>query len=843
MTVLIVTGMHRSGTSLTASLLAALGVDLGENLLPRDRYNPKGYFEDVDFLSLQRSLLQQCCQSEEAGWTDWGWTESEFLDTSKFKSYTRQAKKLLRSRQGQSRLWGWKDPRTTLLLDFWHDLLPDAGYIFVYRFPWDVADSVLRIAHPNFLNRPDFALKVWRFYNRHLLDFYIRHESRCILANINAILAKPQQLVELIDQKFDVDLICDRSTFDKVCDRRLFRGLDWESPAVQLLGAIAPHYFYLLNELDRRADIPSVFSYETLVAPSPALEGFPLLLNYRANQFFSQQPDTKTLICDRDSRWIVAHEWLFVSEDNLESVYRGELGQSLRSLWQNPTIRQPQTDAEWNLVRYLSQHCNRIACILALMPYRYGYTLQRSLDFGTVPHWFLSDYVRFLIDAPPYFTTKSDLERYARHFKQQTQNIYHGIRNSPNSPVWKTVAKTYIEFANLTPLEWTEFDLTSILNQRGDILEFVLNNCGYPTDWTVSPNRRRKRRLGILVRDLTIRPETLSMFAFARHCDRRKFEIKYYCISPSQNPPTDTPIVPLPATLQQRVETLRRDRLDLLWIGENTTADPDIAALASHRLARIQLAGFPNATTTGLRHVDYFVCSQLSETPTQMQRRYRETPIALDSPNFCFATPKFAPPKLKCDRPSLGIAKNAIVYASAISHRAIAPQVWQRWAKILAAVPQSAFVLVTLTPETTGLTEPMGAAFDREAIAYRHVPLHRYLDLSAILAIADIYLHPYPHGDLAALVTALACGCPSVVANGTQARSRSPASLLQSLQLWELATPRTTTYANTAINLGVDPELRQAFAIKVRAKLRGKHSFLDSQSYSKRFTQSFNKLL
>lgn len=843
MTVLILTGMHRSGTSLTASLLAALGVDLGEKLLPRDRYNPKGYFEDVDFLSLQRSLLQQCCQSEEAGWTDWGWTESEFLDTSKFKRYTQQAQELLRSRQGQSRLWGWKDPRTTLLLDFWHDLLPDAGYIFVYRFPWDVADSVLRIAHPNFLNRPDFALKVWRFYNRHLLDFYARHKSRCILANINAILAKPQQLVELINQKFNIDLRCDRSTFEKICDRRLFCGLEWDAPAVQLLGAIAPHYFYLLNELDRRADIPSAFSYETLVAPSPALEGFPLLLNYRANQFLSQQPDTTTLICDRDSRWIVAHEWLFISEDNLESVYRGELGQSLRSLLRNQTIRQPQTDAEWNLVRYLRQHLNRISGLLALMPYSYGYTLQFALDFETVPQWFLSDFVRFLLDVPSYFTTKSELERYARHFKQHTQNIYQGIRNSPNSLAWKTVAKTYIEFANLAPLEWTEFDLTSSLNQRGKILEFVLNNRDHKTDWTVPSNRHRKRRLGILFRDLTIRPETRSMFAFARHCDRQKFEVKYYCISPSQNPLTDPPIVPLPATLQQRVATLRRDRLDLLWIGENITADSDIAALASHRLARIQLAGFPNATTTGLRHVDYFVCSQLSETPTQMQRRYCETPIPLEIHNFCFATPKSAPPKLKCDRPSLGIADNAIVYASAISHRTIAPQVWQRWAKILAAVPQSAFVLVTLTPETTGLSEPMRAAFDRDAIAYRHVPLHRYLDLSAILAIADIYLHPYPHGDLAALVMALTCGCPSVVANGTQARSRSPASLLQSLQLWELATSGKTTYAKTAIHLGLDPELRQAFAAKVRAKLHGKHSFLDSQNYSKRLIQSFKKLL
>jgi hypothetical protein len=47
---LIVTGMHRSGTSLLASFLRAAGINLGENLYPADSANPLGYFEDLDFL-------------------------------------------------------------------------------------------------------------------------------------------------------------------------------------------------------------------------------------------------------------------------------------------------------------------------------------------------------------------------------------------------------------------------------------------------------------------------------------------------------------------------------------------------------------------------------------------------------------------------------------------------------------------------------------------------------------------------------------------------------------------------------------------------------------------------
>jgi hypothetical protein len=58
--VLIVTGMHRSGTSLTAAFLQAIGVDLGDKLLQGNYGNPKGYFEDVDFVESSRGSKRVC---------------------------------------------------------------------------------------------------------------------------------------------------------------------------------------------------------------------------------------------------------------------------------------------------------------------------------------------------------------------------------------------------------------------------------------------------------------------------------------------------------------------------------------------------------------------------------------------------------------------------------------------------------------------------------------------------------------------------------------------------------------------------------------------------------------
>lgn len=48
---IVVAGMHRSGTSLVASLCADAGVDMGARLLGPGPGNPRGHYEDLDVLS------------------------------------------------------------------------------------------------------------------------------------------------------------------------------------------------------------------------------------------------------------------------------------------------------------------------------------------------------------------------------------------------------------------------------------------------------------------------------------------------------------------------------------------------------------------------------------------------------------------------------------------------------------------------------------------------------------------------------------------------------------------------------------------------------------------------
>src|SRR5687767_11000665 len=54
---IVLTGMHRSGTSLVARLFIEAGVDLGRELLGTGEHNRAGHFEDQAFLSFHERVL------------------------------------------------------------------------------------------------------------------------------------------------------------------------------------------------------------------------------------------------------------------------------------------------------------------------------------------------------------------------------------------------------------------------------------------------------------------------------------------------------------------------------------------------------------------------------------------------------------------------------------------------------------------------------------------------------------------------------------------------------------------------------------------------------------------
>lgn len=253
---IIVTGMHRSGTSLVASYLSSLGVDMGGRLLAADAHNPHGYFEDTDFRQLQGKILIDSTPDDDGGHRDWGWTENERLDRGRLAAWAESARALAATRSSDHGLWGWKDPRTTLLLDFWNEILDrEAFYILLYRFPWEVADSMQRLGRDVFLDHPEYAYRIWTFYNQHLLDFHRRHPDCSLLVSTNSLLQQPERLASLVRDKFG--LAVEEGSIDSLRDRELFHSLDPADPLISLVAAASPQCTRLLADLDASADLPS----------------------------------------------------------------------------------------------------------------------------------------------------------------------------------------------------------------------------------------------------------------------------------------------------------------------------------------------------------------------------------------------------------------------------------------------------------------------------------------------------------------------------------------------------------------------------------------------------------
>jgi hypothetical protein len=195
---LVIGGMHRSGTSLLASLCQGAGLALGQRLLAAGNGNPSGHYEDLDFVELhERILVANGLGSE--GFT----ADATPVIPDRLRH---EALALVAARRGLGTPWGWKDPRTVLLLDEWATLVPEARFLVVFRPPWEVADSLYRRGDPAFHHNPPLALAVWQHYNRRLSAFVVRHPDRCLVCELSQVVTSPGPVFDAIRRRLGVPL-------------------------------------------------------------------------------------------------------------------------------------------------------------------------------------------------------------------------------------------------------------------------------------------------------------------------------------------------------------------------------------------------------------------------------------------------------------------------------------------------------------------------------------------------------------------------------------------------------------------------------------------------------------
>jgi hypothetical protein len=139
-TAILVSGMHRSGTSAITRVLSLLGAALPGELIEAKSDNERGFWEGRSVIDLDESVL--------ARFGSWwgGWESVEPRQLRRSKRLVQRARTLIREEFPDNDLIVLKDPRVSRLLPLWQRALDEEGFRCVHvvalRHPGAVAGSL-----------------------------------------------------------------------------------------------------------------------------------------------------------------------------------------------------------------------------------------------------------------------------------------------------------------------------------------------------------------------------------------------------------------------------------------------------------------------------------------------------------------------------------------------------------------------------------------------------------------------------------------------------------------------------------------------------------------------------
>ena len=144
------------------SLLHACGLYLGpENaLMPPQTDNPEGFWEHLGFVAVNDELL-----NELGGAWDLPPKADENFSDPRLDPLRMKARLLIEGFDSAC-VWGWKDPRNSLTLPFWENVLPGLKTLIIVRSPLEAAYSMRERNGTSY----SFGLRLWEIYNRRVIE-------------------------------------------------------------------------------------------------------------------------------------------------------------------------------------------------------------------------------------------------------------------------------------------------------------------------------------------------------------------------------------------------------------------------------------------------------------------------------------------------------------------------------------------------------------------------------------------------------------------------------------------------------------------------------------------------
>lgn len=194
----LILGMHRSGTSATTGVMNHLGCRLPKQIMEATENNPKGYFEGSAIYSFNQDLLK----STKSRWNDWRPIKQSWLSSPDGQVMGSKAHDLITEEFGDAPLVVLKDPRICRMVPFWTDAAKMAGFevlpILIHRNPLEVAKSLEK---RDGIDLPE-GLLIWL---RHVLDAeYSTRGSKRFVTSYQQMLTDWPAQISLMQQTFDL---------------------------------------------------------------------------------------------------------------------------------------------------------------------------------------------------------------------------------------------------------------------------------------------------------------------------------------------------------------------------------------------------------------------------------------------------------------------------------------------------------------------------------------------------------------------------------------------------------------------------------------------------------------
>lgn len=146
--VIVVLGMHRSGTSLLGNILQVCGIAMADDTDRASPRNPGGFWERPDLVALHDEVLVALgrpvgAQDHARPLPESWWTMPAIAPIkARIKNWLQGQLEL------HEGLWGFKDPRTVRLLPLWREIFAELHlqprYVIAVREPTEVARSMAR---------------------------------------------------------------------------------------------------------------------------------------------------------------------------------------------------------------------------------------------------------------------------------------------------------------------------------------------------------------------------------------------------------------------------------------------------------------------------------------------------------------------------------------------------------------------------------------------------------------------------------------------------------------------------------------------------------------------------